>query len=144
MILKSDHIIDVGPYAGKQGGDIIFSGNKKELLSCNSLTAQYINNTKQIEAAENHRPGNGKFIELKGCTGNNLKNIDLKIPLNTLTIITGVSGSGKSTLINETLFPVLHNKIYRAEKTALSYKSIKGLENIDKIVNINQSPIVEP
>ena len=141
MILKSDHIIDVGPYAGKQGGDIIFSGNKKELLSCNSLTAQYINNTKQIEAAENHRPGNGKFIELKGCTGNNLKNIDLKIPLNTLTIITGVSGSGKSTLINETLFPVLHNKIYRAEKTALSYKSIKGLENIDKIVNINQSPI---
>ena len=141
MILKSDHIIDVGPYAGKQGGDIIFSGNKKELLSCNSLTAQYINNTKQIEVAENHRPGNGKFIELKGCTGNNLKNIDLKIPLNTLTIITGVSGSGKSTLINETLFPVLHNKIYRAEKTALSYKSIKGLENIDKIVNINQSPI---
>jgi len=141
MILKSDHIIDVGPYAGKQGGDIIFSGNKKELLSCNSLTAQYINNTIQIEAAENHRPGNGKFIELKGCTGNNLKNIDLKIPLNTLTIITGVSGSGKSTLINETLFPVLHNKIYRAEKTALSYKSIKGLENIDKIVNINQSPI---
>ena len=141
MILKSDHIIDVGPYAGKQGGDIIFSGNKKELLSCNSLTAQYINNTKQIEAAKNHRSGNGKFIELKGCTGNNLKNIDLKIPLNTLTIITGVSGSGKSTLINETLFPVLHNKIYRAEKTALSYKSIKGLENIDKIVNINQSPI---
>ena len=141
MILKSDHIIDVGPYAGKQGGDIIFSGNKKELLSCNSLTAQYINNTKQIEVAENHRQGNGKFIELKGCTGNNLKNIDLKIPLNTLTIITGVSGSGKSTLINETLFPVLHNKIYRAEKTALSYKSIKGLENIDKIVNINQSPI---
>ena len=141
MILKSDHIIDVGPYAGKQGGDIIFSGNKKELLSCNSLTAQYINNTKQIEVAENHRPGNGKFIELKGCTGNNLKNIDLKIPLNTLTIITGVSGSGKSTLINETLFPVLHNKIYRAEKAALSYKSMKGLENIDKIVNINQSPI---
>ncbi len=141
MILKSDHIIDVGPYAGKQGGEIIFSGNKKELLSCNSLTAQYINNTKQIKAAENHRQGNGKFIELKGCTGNNLKNIDLKIPLNALTIITGVSGSGKSTLINETLFPVLHNKIYRAEKTALSYKSIKGLENIDKIVNINQSPI---
>ena len=141
MILKSDHIIDVGPYAGKQGGDIIFSGNKKELLSCNSLTAQYINNTKQIEAAKNHRSGNGKFIELNGCTGNNLKNIDLKIPLNTLVIITGVSGSGKSTLINETLFPVLHNKIYRAEKTALSYKSIKGHENIDKIVNINQSPI---
>ena len=141
MILKSDHIIDVGPYAGKQGGEIIFSGNKKELLSSNSLTSQYINNTKQIETAENHRSGNGKFIELKGCTGNNLKNIDLKIPLNTLTIITGVSGSGKSTLINETLFPVLHNKIYRAEKTALSYKSIKGLENIDKIVNINQSPI---
>ena len=141
MILKSDHIIDVGPYAGKRGGDIIFSGNKKELLCCNSLTAQYINNTKQIEVTKNHRSGNGKFIELKGCTGNNLKNIDLKIPLNTLAIITGVSGSGKSTLINETLFPVLHNKIYRAEKTALSYKSIKGLENIDKIVNINQSPI---
>ena len=141
MILKSDYIIDVGPYAGKQGGEIIFSGNKKELLSCNSLTAQYINNTKQIEASENHRPGNGKFIELNGCTGNNLKNIDLRIPLNTLTIITGVSGSGKSTLINETLFPVLHNKIYSAEKKALSYKSIRGIENIDKIVNINQSPI---
>ena len=141
MILSSDHIIDIGPFAGKQGGEIIFSGNKKELLRSNSLTAQYINNTKQIEIAENQRLGNGKYIELNGCSGNNLKNIDLKIPLNTLTIITGVSGSGKSTLINETLFPVLHNKIYKAEKTVLSYKSIKGLENIDKIVNINQTPI---
>jgi len=141
MILKSDHIIDVGPFAGKQGGEIIFSGNKKQLLNCNSLTAEYINNTKQIKAAKNHRQGNGKFIELKGCSGNNLKNIDLNIPLNTLTVITGVSGSGKSTLINETLFPVLHNKIYKAEKKTLSYKSIKGLENVDKIVNINQSPI---
>ena len=141
MILSSDHIVDIGPFAGKQGGEIIFSGNKKELLRSNSLTAQYINNTKQIEIAENQRLGNGKYIELNGCSGNNLKNIDLKIPLNTLTIITGVSGSGKSTLINETLFPILHNKIYKAEKTALSYKSIKGLENIDKIVNINQTPI---
>ena len=141
MILSSDHIVDIGPFAGKQGGEIIFSGNKKELLRSNSLTAQYIKNTKQIEIAENQRLGNGKYIELNGCSGNNLKNIDLKIPLNTLTIITGVSGSGKSTLINETLFPILHNKIYKAEKTALSYKSIKGLENIDKIVNINQTPI---
>ena len=141
MILNSDHIIDIGPYAGKRGGKIIFSGNKKELLDCDSLTAQYINNTKLIKIPKNHRLGNGKHIELNGCKGNNLKNVDLRIPLNTLSVITGVSGSGKSTLINETLYPLIHNKIYNAEKNILEYKSINGHDAIDKIVNINQSPI---
>ena len=141
MILKSDHIIDIGPHAGKNGGEIIFSGNKKELLNCDSLTAQYINNKRKISIPKKHRSGNGKLIKLTGCTGNNLKNIDLKIPLNTLTLVTGVSGSGKSTLINETLFPIIHNKIYNAEKNAHAYKKIEGLSEIDKIVNINQSPI---
>ena len=141
MILKSDHIIDIGPLAGKNGGEIIFSGNKKELLNCDSLTAQYINNKRKISIPKKHRSGNGKLIKLTGCTGNNLKNIDLKIPLNTLTLVTGVSGSGKSTLINETLFPIIHNKIYNAEKNTHAYKKIEGLSEIDKIVNINQSPI---
>ena len=141
MILKSDHIIDIGPLAGKNGGEVIFSGNKKELLNCDSLTAQYINNKRKISIPKKHRSGNGKLIKLTGCTGNNLKNIDLKIPLNTLTLVTGVSGSGKSTLINETLFPIIHNKIYNAEKNAHAYKKIEGLSEIDKIVNINQSPI---
>ena len=141
MILESDHIIDIGPLAGKNGGEVIFSGNKKELLNCDSLTAQYINNKRKISIPKKHRSGNGKLIKLTGCTGNNLKNIDLKIPLNTLTLVTGVSGSGKSTLINETLFPIIHNKIYNAEKNAHAYKKIEGLSEIDKIVNINQSPI---
>ena len=141
MILNSDHIIDIGPFAGKYGGEIIFSGNKRDLLKCDSLTAQYINNKRKISVPKNHRLGNGKYIELEGCRGNNLKNIDLKIPLNTLSVVTGVSGSGKSTLINETLYPIIHNKIYNAEKNTHVYKKIKGLEEIDKIVNINQSPI---
>ena len=141
MILNADHIIDIGPYAGNDGGEIIFSGTKSELIKSDSLTAKYINNKLRIEKPEKIRPGNGDFIELKGCTGNNLKNIDLKINLNTLTVVTGVSGSGKSTLINETLYPLIHNKIYKAEKNIHNYKSISGIKSIDKIVNINQSPI---
>ena len=141
MILNADHIIDIGPYAGNDGGEIIFSGTKSELIKSDTLTAKYINNKLRIEKPEKIRPGNGDFIELKGCTGNNLKNIDLKINLNTLTVVTGVSGSGKSTLINETLYPLIHNKIYKAEKNIHNYKSISGIESIDKIVNINQSPI---
>ncbi len=141
MILNADHIIDIGPYAGNDGGEIIFSGTKSELIKSDSLTAKYINNKLRIEKPEKIRPGNRDFIELKGCTGNNLKNIDLKINLNTLTVVTGVSGSGKSTLINETLYPLIHNKIYKAEKNIHNYKSISGIESIDKIVNINQSPI---
>ena len=141
MILNADHIIDIGPFAGKEGGEIIFSGTKKELLKSKSLTAEYINNKLKIDKPEKIRPGNGKFIELSGCTGNNLKDVDLKIALNTLTVVTGVSGSGKSTLINETLFPIIHNKIYKAEKNIHGFKKIDGLESIDKIVNINQSPI---
>ena len=141
MILNADHIIDIGPYAGNDGGEIIFSGTKSELIKSDSLTAKYINNKLRIEKPEKIRSGNGDFIELKGCTGNNLKNIDLKINLNTLTVVTGVSGSGKSTLIIETLYPLIHNKIYKAEKNIHNYKSISGIKSIDKIVNINQSPI---
>ncbi len=141
MILNSDHIIDIGPFAGKNGGKIIFSGNKKELLKYDTLTAQYIKNKRKIYIPKKHRLGNGRFLNLRGCTGNNLKNVDLKIPLNTLSLITGVSGSGKSTLINETLFPIIHNNIYNADRKTLPYKKIEGLSEIDKIVNINQSPI---
>tara|TARA_Y100000991_G_scaffold215425_1_gene205818 strand:- start:5969 stop:8794 length:2826 start_codon:yes stop_codon:yes gene_type:complete len=141
MILNSDHIIDIGPFAGKNGGKIIFSGNKKELLKYDTLTAQYIKNKRKIYIPKKYRLGNGRFLNLRGCTGNNLKNVDLKIPLNTLSLITGVSGSGKSTLINETLFPIIHNNIYNADRKTLPYKKIEGLSEIDKIVNINQSPI---
>ncbi len=141
MMVTSDYVIDIGPEAGKHGGEIISIGTPDELLKGNTLTAAYLNGAKFFEIPKKRREGNGNFITLKGATGNNLKNVDLKIPLGKLIGVTGVSGSGKSTLINETLYPILNKHIYKAVKEPLPYKSIKGLEFIDKIIDINQTPI---
>ena len=141
MIEQADHIIDIGPYAGKNGGEIISHGNFKNILSHQTLTADYLNGKKNIVIPKKRRIGNGKFLEISGCTGNNLKNISVNIPLGLMVGITGVSGSGKSSLINETLYPILNNYYFNGTKEPLSYKSIKGLENLDKVIDINQSPI---
>ena len=141
MMLASDYVIDIGPKAGKNGGEIISEGTPKMLLQSKTLTADYLNGTKTFEIPKERRQGNDKEIILKGATGNNLKNVDLTIPLGKMICVTGVSGSGKSTLINETLYPIINKHIYRAVKEPLPYKSIEGLAHIDKIIDINQSPI---
>ena len=141
MILRADHIIDIGPMAGKNGGEIISEGTPELLKKKHTLTAQYLNHQKNIEVPQKRRTGNGKSIVLRGCTGNNLKNVAIEIPLGTMIGVTGVSGSGKSTLINETLYPILNAHIYNAVKTPLPYKKIIGLEHLDKVVDVNQSPI---
>ncbi len=141
MIEQADHIIDIGPKAGKFGGEIISQGNPTHLHKADTITAQYLRNEKTIEVPKKRRKGNGKFLELKGCTGNNLKNVSIKIPLGKMVGITGVSGSGKSSLINETLYPILNNHYFNGVKEPLPYKAIKGLEHLDKVIDINQSPI---
>ncbi len=141
MIERADHVIDIGPEAGKHGGEIISEGSPEELKQHHTLTADYLNGTKTIEIPTKRRKGNGKKLVLKGCTGNNLKNVDLTIPLGKMIGVTGVSGSGKSTLINETLYPILNNYYFNGKKTPLPYKSIQGLKHIDKVIDINQSPI---
>ncbi|OYX24193.1 MAG: excinuclease ABC subunit A [Flavobacteriales bacterium 32-35-8] len=141
MIERADYVIDIGPKAGKYGGEIISIGTPKELLTHHTLTADYLNGTKQIEIPKKRREGNGKFLELKGCTGNNLKNVSVKFPLGKMIGVTGVSGSGKSTLINETLYPILNAHYFNGVKKPMPYKSISGLEHIDKVIDINQSPI---
>jgi len=141
MIERADHVIDIGPRAGKHGGKIISEGTPKDLLKHNTLTADYLNGSKAIEIPKKRRKGNGNFIDLKGCTGNNLKNVSIKIPLGKMIGVTGVSGSGKSTLINETLYPILNAYYYNGVKKPMPYKSIKGLEHCDKVIDINQSPI---
>ena len=141
MIEQANHILDIGPYAGKNGGTIISQGGPKELLKAQTLTAAYLNGELAIEIPKKRRKGNGKFIELKGCTGNNLKNVTVKIPLGMMVGITGVSGSGKSTLINETLYPILNNYYFNGVKEPLPYRSIEGLEHLDKVIDINQTPI---
>lgn len=141
MIESADYVIDIGPKAGKYGGEIISIGTPEELKTHHTLTADYLNGTKQIEIPKKRREGNGKFIELKGCTGNNLKNVSVKLPLGMMIGVTGVSGSGKSTLINETLYPILNAHYFNGVKKPMPYKSIKGLEHIDKVIDINQSPI---
>ena len=141
MILRADHIIDIGPMAGKNGGKIISEGSPKMLKKYKTLTAQYLNHQKQIQIPKNRRQGNGKRIVLSGCTGNNLKNIEIQIPLGIMIGVTGVSGSGKSTLINETLYPILNAHIYNGVKPPLPYKKINGLKYLDKVVDVNQSPI---
>lgn len=141
MIERADYVIDLGPHAGKNGGEIISKGNPQEILSDQSLTADYLTGKKSILIPSKRRKGNGKKLRLKGCKGNNLKNVDLEIPLGLMIGVTGVSGSGKSTLINETLYPILNAHYYNGVKKPLEYSSIKGLENLDKVVDVNQSPI---
>ena len=141
MIEQADYVIDIGPFAGKNGGEIISQGTPKELLSGSTLTAEYLNGKKEIAVPKERRKGNGEKLSLTGATGNNLKNVSIDIPLGKLVCVTGVSGSGKSTLINETLYPILNAHFFNAVKKPMPYKKIKGLEHIDKVIDINQSPI---
>ena len=137
---KADHIIDIGPNAGKNGGKIIFNGSYKQILNSNTVTSNFLNNIKKIPVPNVRRKSNYKLI-INGCIGNNLKNIKAEFPLGLMIAITGVSGSGKSTLINETLYPILNNHFFNGVKDPLPYKSIKGLDYLDKVIEINQSPI---
>lgn len=141
MMLESDYVIDIGPKAGRKGGKVVFAGTPEEMLKSGTLTAGYLNGSLKIEVPAKRRKGNGKKLTLKGCSGNNLKDVDLTLPLGALICVTGVSGSGKSTIINETLQPILSQKFYRSLKEPLSYKAIKGIENIDKVVTVDQAPI---
>lgn len=141
MMLAADHVVDLGPFAGRHGGEIVFSGTPEQMLKADTLTSAYLNGRKQIEVPETLRPGNGKFLKIKGARGNNLKNIDVTFPLGKMILVTGVSGSGKSTLINETLHPILSQHFYRSLKDPLEYDSVEGLEHIDKVVDVDQSPI---
>jgi excinuclease ABC subunit A len=141
IMLASDHLIDIGPRAGKHGGRVVVQGTPSEVMDAGSETALYLQGKKKIPVPAERRKGNGNKLELKGADGNNLKKVNLSIPLGTFVVVSGVSGSGKSTLINETLYPVLSKHCYNSRMTALSYASIKGLEHIDKVIEIDQSPI---
>ncbi|MBP1225495.1 excinuclease ABC subunit UvrA [Flavobacterium sp. 1355] len=141
MIETADYVIDIGPKAGKYGGEIISIGTPAETLKSNTITAQYLNGTMKFEIPKERRKGNGKFLKLTGATGNNLKNVSIELPLGQLICVTGVSGSGKSTLINETLYPILNAYYFNGVKKPQPYKKIEGLEHIDKVIDIDQSPI---
>ena len=141
MILASDFVVDIGPGAGRHGGKIVATGTPADMLNCQSITCCYLSGKKQIKVPSIRRKGNGKQIKLTGAKGNNLQDVDLTLPLGVFTCVTGVSGSGKSTLINETLYPILSQHFYRSEKKPLEYKSFKGLENLDKVIEIDQTPI---
>jgi excinuclease ABC subunit A len=141
MIIESDYVVDLGPDAGEHGGEITFSGTSKQFIKGKSNTAKYINGKFKIEIPINRRKGNGKKLVLKGAKGNNLKNVNLEIPLGLLCCITGVSGSGKSSLINKTLYPILNKYFFRSVQEPLEYKEIKGIEHIDKVIEVDQSPI---
>lgn len=141
IMLEADHIVDIGPKAGRKGGEVVFSGTPDEMLSTETLTAQYLNGKMKIPVRETPRKGTGKRIVLRGASGNNLKDVDLTIPLGKLVCVSGVSGSGKSSLINATLQPILSQKFYRSHTAPLPFKKIEGIENIDKIVTVDQSPL---
>ena len=141
MMLAADYIVDIGPKAGRKGGEVVFQGNVDDMLKGQTLTAQYLNGQQRIALPEMRRSSNGHSLVLHGCRGNNLKNIDVKFPLGELIVVTGVSGSGKSTLINETLYPILSKHFYRSLQQPMPYDSIEGLEHIDKVVNVDQTPI---
>ncbi len=141
IMLAADHLVDIGPKAGKHGGQIVAAGTPKEVLKSGSDTAQYLSGKKNIEVPKERRKGSGKSLELKGAKGNNLKNVSVKFPLGKLSVVTGVSGSGKSTLINETLYPILSKHCYNSKYPCMQYKSVTGLEHIDKVIEIDQSPI---
>lgn len=141
MMLAADYVIDMGPKAGRLGGEVVFAGVPQEMLKTDTMTSQYLNGKMKIEVPSKRRKGNGLAIRLKGAKGNNLKNVDVEFPLGKLICVTGVSGSGKSTLINETLQPILSQKFYRSLQDPLEYDSIEGIEHIDKVVNVDQSPL---
>lgn len=141
MMRAADWIIDIGPKAGKNGGEVVYQGTYKQMLGTHTLTAQYLNGERVIPIPKEHRKGNGKSLRLYGCKGNNLKNVDVEFPLGKLIVVTGVSGSGKSTLINETLQPILSQHFYRSLKAPMAYAKIEGIDNVDKVVNVDQSPI---
>ncbi len=141
MILNADYVIDMGPAAGINGGKVVAKGTPKDIVEADTLTAAYLNGRKEVSIPQQRRTGNGKTLTLKGATGNNLKNISLDFPLGTLILVTGVSGSGKSSLITGTLYPILNKHFFRAKSTPMPYKSIEGLEHIDKVIEIDQSPI---
>ncbi|MFM9946542.1 MAG: excinuclease ABC subunit UvrA [Saprospiraceae bacterium] len=141
IMMASDYLIDLGPGAGKHGGEVVGQGTPEAFIKRDTITADYLTNRRKIEVPAVRRPGNGLFLELTGATGNNLKNVDIVIPLGTLCCITGVSGSGKSTLINETMYPILRQYFYNSLQKPMAHKAIKGLENLDKVIEIDQSPI---
>ncbi|HRG01016.1 MAG TPA: excinuclease ABC subunit UvrA [Bacteroidia bacterium] len=141
MIIESDYVIDIGPGAGIHGGRVVAAAKPKDMLKFNTVTSEYITGKREIEVPKVRRKGNGKKLSLKGCTGHNLKNVSIDIPLGKFICVTGVSGSGKSSLINETLYPILSNHFYNSEKRPLPYKSFTGIEHIDKVIDIDQSPI---
>lgn len=141
MMRAADWIVDIGPKAGRKGGEVVFQGTPAEMLKTHTITAEYLNGEKRIDVPKTRRKGNGKSIKLFGASGNNLKHVDVEFPLGKLILVTGVSGSGKSTLINETLQPILSQRFYRSLKKPLLYDRIEGVENIDKVVNVDQSPI---
>ena len=141
MMLSADYVVDLGPKAGRLGGKVVFQGSPQEMMQTHTLTSQYLNGEKSIEVPQHRRSGNGKQLVIRGASGNNLKHIDVAFPLGKLICVTGVSGSGKSTLINETLQPILSQKFYRSLQDPLPYDSIEGIEYIDKVVNVDQSPI---
>lgn len=141
MMMAADYVVDLGPHAGRYGGEVVFAGTPAEMLKADTLTSAYLNGKKSIEVPSQVRPGNGKFLTIEGATGNNLKNITVTFPLGKMICVTGVSGSGKSTLINETLQPILSQHFYRSLKDPLPYKKVEGLDNVDKVVEVDQSPI---
>ena len=141
MMLAADYVVDIGPKAGRKGGEVVFQGTVDEMLKQNTITAQYLNGQLKIELPKKHRPGNGHSLILRGCRGNNLKNVDVEFPLGKLIVVTGVSGSGKSTLVNETLYPILSQHFYRSLQQPMPYEAIEGLEHVDKVVNVDQTPI---
>ena len=141
MMTSADYIIDIGPKAGRKGGEVVFQGTPNDMLKEDTITSKYLNGTMTIPLPERRRKGNGKMIRIIGAEGNNLKNVDVEFPLGTLIVVTGVSGSGKSTLVNETLQPLLSQHFYRSLKKPMKYAAVEGMENIDKVVNVDQSPI---
>ena len=141
MMLSADYIIDIGPMAGRKGGEVVFQGTPKDMLKTHTITAEYLNGVRTIAVPKERRKGNGKYITIRGAKGNNLKNVDVSFPLGELIVVTGVSGSGKSTLINETLQPILSQHFYRSLKKPMAYDSVEGIDNIDKVVNVDQSPL---
>ncbi|MBD5360275.1 MAG: excinuclease ABC subunit UvrA [Bacteroides sp.] len=141
IMLESDYIVDIGPFAGRKGGEVVFQGTPKKMLKSKTLTADYLTGRRKIELPESRRSGSGNFLTLKGAKGHNLKDVTLRIPLGTLTVVSGVSGSGKSSLINGTLRPILTAKLYRSQQQPLPYSELEGIENIDKVVTVDQTPL---